>query len=170
MPITPPQRLRRHLLVMGAAVVLALGLAVGPAAALGKQGKPGAYYQPPTPYHDVGTFDPECADVDVSIAYDYKGINSLREAPGTDGQAFFGKDRYRFSEVWSEASTGEVLFTLRGQYRLEDVKAKRVRKSAVPRDVVPPEGLVGPIYPSPRSRATYVTERVNTQKKKKNKK
>lgn len=146
MPIPSPQRLRGHVLAVGAALVLTLGLAAPPAAAQGKHHQHDAYYQPPTAYHNVGDFDPECADVDVTATYDYAGVDSLRNVPGSDGQAFLYKDTYRFSEVWKEASTGEVLFTQRGQYRFEEVKAKRVDASAVPSDVVPPEGLVGPIY------------------------
>jgi hypothetical protein len=147
--------IRRPLAALAAfvAVVLALGLTMSPANATGHKhrhggghGQAGAYAQPPTPYHNVGTFDPECADVNVSVAYDYKGVNSIRKVRHTDGQAFFFKDRYRFSEVWSDAGTGDELFTLRGAYRFEEVRAERVRKSAVPADVVPPEGLIGPIY------------------------
>jgi hypothetical protein len=133
------------------AVVLALGLTMSPAGATGRHhgdrhGQAGAYVQPPTPYHNVGSFDPECADVDVSGTYDYEGVDSIRKARHTGGQAFFYKDTFRFTEVWSEAGSGEVLFTLRGAYRFEEVRAERVRKSAVPDDAVPPEGLTGPIY------------------------
>jgi hypothetical protein len=140
-----PHPIRRRLAV-AATVVLSLGFTASPASATGVHDQAGPYVEPPTPYHNVGEFDPECADVDVSVAYDYKGVSSVRRVRGTDGQAFFAKDRFRFSEVWSEASTGEVLFTQRGRYRFEEVKAKRVRKADVPADAVPPEGLVGPVY------------------------
>lgn len=139
---TPSSRLIRRLLAVVAVAVLALGLTVGPAGATGKP----VYVEPPTPYHEVGSFDPECADVDVSVDYDYRGVSSVRVAPGTDGQAFFLKDTYRFSETWSAASTGKVLFTIRGHYRFQEVKAERVSKRDVPRDLIPPEGLVGPVY------------------------
>jgi hypothetical protein len=132
------------------AVVLALGLTMSPASAAGRDGdrpgQAGPFVQPPTPYHDAGSFDPECADVDVSVAFTVKGVDSIRRVRRTGGQAFFFNDRFRFTETWSDAGTGDVLFTQRGAYRFGEVRAQRVRKSAVPDDVVPPEGLVGPIY------------------------
>jgi hypothetical protein len=140
------QRAVPRRLAVAAAALIGLGLTSGPASATGNPHQAGGYVEPPTPYHNVGTFDPECADVDVSVAYDYKGVTSVRRVRGTDNQAFFAKDRYRFSEVWTDVSTGEVLFTQRGRYRFEEVRAVRVRKSDVPADVVPPEGLTGPIY------------------------
>jgi len=133
----------------GVAVVLTLGLTVGPAVGSPNEDRPGqagGFFQKPTPYHDVGTFDPECADVDVSVAFDYKGVFSIRKARHTGGQAFFAENRFRFTETWSEAGSGDVLFTQRGAYRFEEVRAVRVRKSAVPDDVIPPEGLVGPVF------------------------
>ncbi len=114
--------------------------------AAGKKHQRGSFFEPPTPYHDTGTFDPECEDVDASVAFDYKGVFSTRNVRGSDGQAFFAKDKFRFTETWSEASTGKVLFTQRGAYWIEEVAAKRVKKSRVPHDLVPPEGLIGPIY------------------------
>lgn len=139
-----------HLLAAGMAAVLTLGLTMGPAlsaaSATGQHSRPGTYVQPPTPYDNSGTFDPECADVAVEVTYRYRGVDSIRRVPGTDGQAFFYKDAFRFSETWTDTSNDKVLFTQRGRYRYEEVKAKQVPASAVPADAVPPEGLVGPIY------------------------
>lgn len=112
----------------------------------GKEHQRGSFFQEPTPFHDTGTYDPECEDVDVSAAFDYKGVASIRNVRGSDGQAFFAKSKFRFKEIWTEASTGKVLFTQRGAYRFEEVAAKRVRTSKVPGDLVPAGGLIGPIY------------------------
>jgi hypothetical protein len=146
MSYAPSAHSIRRLLALGAAVVLSLGLVGSPAAATGKPDQAGDYYQRPTPYHNTGTFDPECEDVDVSVAYDYQGVDSVRIVPGSDNQAFLLKDRFRFEEIWSDASTGEVLLVWRGRYRFQEVRADFVPNSDVPDDLVPPEGLVGPVY------------------------
>lgn len=111
------------------------------------------YVRPPTPYRDRGKFDPGCPDVDVVLHYDYVGVESLRRLKGSKGQAFLVKDRVRhFKETWVEkGSGGEVLFTWRGQHVFEETGGRRVPKSKVPDALIPPKGLVGPIY---RFRAT----------------
>jgi hypothetical protein len=136
----------RRAVAVAVGVALAVGTAMGPASAGQRNHQAGAYVQRPTPYHDTGTFDPGCSGVKVDLAYDYRGVSSIRRARGTQGQAFFLEDGYRFTERWTDASTGKLLLTYRGREHFQEVRAVRVPKAAVPADAVPPEGLTGPIY------------------------
>jgi hypothetical protein len=134
--------------VLAAAVTTVLGLLAVPSAAAQQAafGARGDYFQPPTPYQDSGTFDPECEGLDVTVHFRVRGVDSLRNVPGSAGEAFLLKDKYRFHEVWKETRTKRVLFTAQGAYRFKEVSATRVPNSKVPRDLVPEEGLVGPVY------------------------
>ena len=103
------------------------------------------YYQPPTPYHDSGSYDPGCGDSGVTARFRVNGTDSLKFVKGSHGQAFLLDDSYRFFEKWRD-SKGEIILTWRGEFHFKEFFAERVRKSQVPDDVIPPEGLVGPIY------------------------
>lgn len=128
--------------------VSGLGLAVSltgvPSQAAG--GQAGGYYQPPKPYQFSDRFDPECEGLGLTVKVRVRGVDSLRYVKGSGKQAFFLKDRYRFFEKWKDKASGEVLFTWRGRYLLEEYAARRFAKSDVPEHLVPEEGLVGPIY------------------------
>ena len=136
----------RRTLALVAGALLAVGTGGAPANASGGPGQAGGYVQPPTPYHDSGTEDAGCPNVKATIAYADRGVSSIRRARGTHGQAFFLTDRYRFSETWTETTTGKVLFTFRGRARYQEVRARQVPKADVPADAVPAEGLTGPIF------------------------
>jgi len=116
------------------------------AAGAAASAKEGAYYTPPTPYHNVGNFDPGCRNVDVKIHYDYEGVYSDKNVAGSHGQAFLHKDDFDFTETWKLKSSGEVLLTIGGSLVYEEISAKRVAKSDVPNRFIPKKGLVGPIY------------------------
>lgn len=105
----------------------------------------GSYYDPPSRYDDSGTYDPGCAGLDLTARWRQRGVASNRNVRGTDGQAFFASNDYRFREVWVDNPTGKTVITIRGAFDFEEVAARRVRTSSVPKDLVPPEGLVGPI-------------------------
>jgi hypothetical protein len=141
-------RLARPVLVAALTTLLAITSALwaAPSASALQTGVRGDYFQPPTPYQDSGTFDPECEKVDVTVHYRVRGVDSLRNVPGSDGEAFLLEDSYRFQDVWKKAGSKRVLFTQRGHYRFREVSATPVRKADVPRELVPAEGLVGPIY------------------------
>ena len=138
-------RLHRTKFLWGAALtalaMASVGVAGTPAYARGD-----GYYTPPTPYNNVGNYDPGCRNVDVKLHYDYDGVYSEKKAPGTHGQAFFYKDEFTFTETWKLRATGELLLTQSGTLVYEEVSAKRVPKSEVPKRLVPKGGLVGPIY------------------------
>jgi hypothetical protein len=121
------------------------GLTIAPA---GASGSPSGdeYYTPPTPYHNVGNFDPGCRGADVKLHYDYEGVYSDKNVPGTHSQAFFHKDEFDFTETWTLKGSDEVLFTQSGHLVYEEVSATRAPKSEVPKRLVPKKGLVGPIY------------------------
>ena len=78
--------------------------------------------------------------------YRVRGIDSIKNVPGSDSQAYLAANQYRFREVWKDNETGDVLFRWWGKYRIVEYAAKRVKKSHVPADLIPPEGLTGPIY------------------------
>lgn len=130
--------------------VLGTALALVPLTALPAQAAApltaGPYYEKPTPWSDSGDFDPECPGLDLTVSFDAQGVSSARRVTGSDGQAFFAKNKVRFTETWTDDSTGTVLFTIEGRYVFEEVAARRVAKSAVPRRLVPRQGLKGPIF------------------------
>jgi hypothetical protein len=105
----------------------------------------GSYFQPPTPYQDSGTYDPGCGDLGVTARFWVHGVDSLRNVPGSHGNAFLLDDNFRFFEKWKD-SKGDSILTWRGRFHFKEFFAKRVPKSQVPDHLIPPEGLVGPIY------------------------
>lgn len=146
MPRNKRARLARSVLV--AALITVLGVTAAPAASAQRvaSGARGDFFEPPAPYRDSGKFDPECGGIDVTVHFRVRGVSSLRNVPGSGGQAFLLKDRYRFRDVWTETKTKRVLFTQRGQYSFEEVSAARVPNAKVPRELIPEEGLIGPVY------------------------
>lgn len=144
------ERTFRLLAVICAVVLTAtLGLATGASAHTGHHHgyltETNGYNQVPTPWEDSGSYDPECQGYDMTAYYSARGVNWIFNIKGTN-QAFFGTNKYHFREVWKDNTTGKILFTWKGTYKSEEYAAKRVNKSAVPADLIPPEGLVGPIF------------------------
>jgi hypothetical protein len=107
--------------------------------------KTDGYYQVPTPWTDSGEYDPECEGYDMTAYYYVKGINWIKNIKGTD-QAFFGTNKFHFKEFWKDDETGKLLFTWKGTYKSQEFAAKRVKKSDVPADLIPADGLVGPVF------------------------
>lgn len=121
------------------AAVIGVGLAPTPAAAV-------EFYQPPTPYDETYEDDPECEGLNLVVTGRIRGVDSIRVAPGTDGQAFFLKNRYRYQEVWTNTDTGET-FRVVGRAVFREVSARFVPNDEVPAELIPPDvGLVGPVY------------------------
>ena len=139
-----PRRSLVTTLVAVTTAALLLPLTAFPAAAAPLRA--GGYYERPAPYDDRFEFDPECADVDVTVTGRARGVFSIRHVIGSGRQAFLGKDRFRLREVWTDTATGEVLFRYRAKKLFQEVSARRVAKSAVPRRLVPDEGLKGPVF------------------------
>lgn len=103
------------------------------------------YYQEPTPWEDSGSYDPECEGYDMTAYFWANGITWTKNIKGTN-QAFFGTNKFHFKEVWKDNDSGKTLFTWKGKYKSSEFAAKRVKKSHVPEDLVPPDGLVGPVF------------------------
>lgn len=147
---------RRRMLAWGGVAALAFAASTGPAAADTRDHSTGHhrhgshhrpdFVQPPTPYSFTEDFDPGCAGLDVAGHFEITGVTSIRRAPGTGGQGFLLKDSYRFSETWRAGGTGEVIFRISGQYVFEERRATLVPNDQVPAELIPPGGLVGPVY------------------------
>jgi hypothetical protein len=135
-----------------AARIAALGTAIAlvPLTALPAEAaaplRPGPYYEKPAAWSDSGEFDPDCQGLDLTVSYDAHGVSSARHVLGSNGQAFFAKDKATFKETWTDNSTATVLFTIEGDYVFEEIAAQRVAKSDVPRRLVPRQGLKGPVF------------------------
>ena len=72
-------------------------------------------------------------------------MNAILNVPGTDGQAFLGQQTYFFHEKWINKKTKKRFFVdAAGQYA--DTSATKVSKANVPADLIPEDGLVGPVY------------------------
>jgi hypothetical protein len=116
-------------------------LAVFPASAIAG-GRP-SYFQPPTPYTDHIVVDDICEGFVTEIQFD--GVESLRNVPGSDGQAFLYKDVYTRHEDWTNTATGRT-FTVDADATVKEVSARRVPTRKVPAELIPEEGLIGPVY------------------------
>jgi hypothetical protein len=132
----------RRSLVVGSLAVCAAGLLTAPAQAAAA---PDVYYDPPTPYAYHETFNPGCHTAPFKVKARGEGVNSILNVPGTHGQAFLAGNTYFFHEKWINKKTGKR-FTLTGQGQFNELTATRVPTWKVPKDVVPDEGLTGPIY------------------------
>jgi hypothetical protein len=143
--------IRRTAAVAGA-VLLAWTCGAAPAQAdarsplAGGQHGRGGYVQEPGPYSFEETFDPECPGLGVSGHFEIDGVSSVRALRGTGGQAFLLRDRYSFRETWTEAGTGREILTISGQYLFQEQSATLVPNEDVPAELIPPGGLVGPVY------------------------
>jgi hypothetical protein len=151
---------RRTLASVVAATALALTIGAVPTEASGSSGEHshgksehdsehsghGSFVQPPTPYSSSEDFDPGCPGLDISAHFEIEGVTSVRAARGTEGQGFLLKDSYRFSETWVEAGSGDPIFKIAGRFVFEEISAKKVPNDQVPPDLIPPGGLVGPVY------------------------
>jgi hypothetical protein len=122
-------------------LVCTLSLVGSPAQASG-----GGYYSPPERYEFADEFDPECEGASYVAAFEVEGISSLRNVKGSGGQAFLVADTFRFNETWRDADTGEVVMSLRGAFDFREISARLVPTSQVPDELIPEEGLVGPVY------------------------
>lgn len=131
-------RVRR--LVM-TALLAAVGLLV---AVVPAQAAPD-FFQPPTPYDQHYRFDPECPGQHLIVKGHAFGVDSLLNVAGSHGQAFLLEDHYNFRETWRNLRTGKR-FIVSGHGHFTETSATFVANSDVPADLVPPEGLVGPVY------------------------
>ncbi len=151
---------RRAFSSVVAATTLVLTIGAVPTAASGNSdehshGKSGhdsehsrhsSFVQPPTPYSFSEDFDPECPGLDISAHFEVEGVTSIRAARGTEGQGFLLKDSYRFSETWTEAGSEDLILKIAGRFVFEEISAKKVPNDQVPSELIPPGGLVGPVY------------------------
>jgi hypothetical protein len=122
--------------------IAAIALIAPPAVAAGG---PSGFYQPPERYEEQYTFDPECPNVAIAGAGEVSGVSSLRFVPGSDGQAFLLTDRFAYEDTWTNTVTGKS-FRVTGRVLFREVSAEFVPLTDVPADVIPPEGLTGPVY------------------------
>lgn len=127
------------------AVALALTVCASAAAwpAGATAGERVSYYQPPTPYTDHVVVDDICEGFVTEIQFD--GIDSFRNVTGSGGQAFLYTDVYTRHEDWTNTATGRT-FTIDADATVKETAARRVPKREVPAELVPEEGLIGPIY------------------------
>lgn len=105
----------------------------------------GAVHTPRTPFHDEWSFTETCGDLELSVEGRSFGVYSDRYVAGSHGQAFLARQRNTWHEVWTDSATGEH-FRVGGHTVFQEDRAKLVPKWRVPDDLVPPEGLVGPVY------------------------
>ncbi len=137
---------RSRIVSLGATLALSivsLALGVGSASATSSGG--GQVYQPPTRNTGTYSFDPECAGQHLVVRGKYDNVDTTFNLPGSNGQAFLAKQRYSWSERWVDKRSGDKFYVWgRGLFR--ETSGTYVPKSDVPADLVPPEGLVGPVY------------------------
>lgn len=130
----------RRLTVVFVVVTLGVMVGAGPATAHG-----GRFFQPPTPYSSDYQFDPECPGLALNVTGHNHGVEAILFVPGSHGQAFLDRNHYNFREKWQNLSTGKS-FQVSGHGFFKEISAKFVPNEDVPVDLVPPEGLVGPVY------------------------
>ncbi len=131
--------LRRTFLVTA---LLSLGLV---AVALPAQAGAPDYFDPPTRYDDTYSFDPECDGLNMIVTGRTHGVYANLNVAGSNGQAFLSRNRYWYREVWKNLDTRER-FVVSGHGYFREVKATFVPTDQVPPELVPPEGIVGPVY------------------------
>ena len=139
-----PRRSLVTTLVAVATAALLLPLSAFPAAAAPL--RPGPYFERPAPFDNSGEFDPECRGLDLTVTFEASGVESVRHVLGSGGQAFFGRSRVRFREVWTDNTTGQKLFRIDGRFLGEETAARRVPRRAVPERLIPEGGLKGPVF------------------------
>ena len=120
-------------------------LVIGKAAAALVLGS--TFFQPPTPYEFTDSFDPECPGASFRVDVAGRGVDSLRNVPGSDGQMFLLTDTYRNVVTWTNLDTGRTA-TITSQATVRESNPLPVSVADVPPELVPDEGLVGPVYQS----------------------
>ena len=105
----------------------------------------GTIYQLPTPYSNSYAFDPGCANISLSVVGRVHGIDTIFNLAGSHGQAFLDLQTYAYKERWTNTKNGKW-FTIQGAGIYQEVSATFVPKKDVPKGLIPPEGLVGPVY------------------------
>lgn len=65
--------------------------------------------------------------------------------PGSDGQAFLYTDVHTRHGQWTNTATGRTL-TVDADATVKEISPQRVAKRDVPAQLIPEEGLIGPIY------------------------
>jgi hypothetical protein len=130
----------RRLTVVFAVVTLGVIVGAAPASAHG-----GRFYQPPTPYSNDYQFAPECPGLALDVTGHAHGVEAILFVRGSHGQAFLDRDHYNYRETWKNTSTGKR-FQVSGHGFFKEISAKFVPNEDVPADLVPPEGLIGPVY------------------------
>lgn len=142
---TPPLRRQRARLGVVTGLALLLQVLLVPYASAAPL-HPGGYYREPREYADSGTVDPQCPGLDLSVRFRVHGVASLRNVIGSARQAFLLKDRFRFREVWVDDTDGSTVFAIKGRYIFKETDVRRVARRAVPPHLLPPGGLVGPVF------------------------
>lgn len=141
-----PLRHCRSRMVKATTIAIACAGAILAPASVSATTATGSFQTPPTPYENIGNYNPRCKNVDVRVHYDYEGVYSVKNVAGTNGQAFLSKDDHTFTETWKLQETSKTLLTVTGSRVNEEISAKRVAKADVPDRLIPKQGLVGPIY------------------------
>lgn len=105
----------------------------------------GRVFQPPTPFSQSYSFDPGCPGISLNISGTNSGVETILVAPGTHGQAFYDIQHYTVDQKITNTANGKyVTNTADSVYSEHD--AQFVPNRRVPTDLVPPGGLVGPVY------------------------
>ena len=129
------------MLIAAALALLGLFTVITPASA----STAGTVYQPPTSYANQYAFDPGCSGLDLWVTGRNHGVEWVFNVPGSNHQAFLDNNEYAFKERWTNTKTGRW-FTIQGDGFFQEYSATRVPLHQVPPDLVPPGGLVGPVY------------------------
>jgi len=128
-------RTRAAAVGLAAAVTLVAGAGPSTAAA--------DYYQPPTPFSN--SFEFEDCDGAVEGQGSNRGIESLRNVPGSDGQAFLLTSAFTFQVQLTNKNTGRSV-TERGQRLIREVSGERVADADVDAVVGEDVEFIGPVY------------------------
>ncbi len=130
--------------IFGAVMVfLGLGLMTAPASAAPL---PDNVYQPPKPFSYDGSYvNKDCKGAKYKVTYKGKGVEWILNVPGSDGQAFLANNKNKGGEVWKNKKTGKW-FTVSWDTIFQETGATFVPNDEVPAELIPEEGLVGPVY------------------------
>ena len=126
----------------GAAIGMTI-VALGSASAVAAG--PGSVYQLPTPYASSYSFDPGCTNISLVVHGKKSGVDTIFNLAGSHGQAFLDLKTYSFKDKWTNPKNGKY-FTVQGNGTYQEVGGAFVPKKDVPTFLIPPEGLVGPVY------------------------
>jgi len=131
----------RRILLTASIALVGLGVVATPASASGS----GTIYQPPTHWSNNYAFDPGCPGLSLSVVGANHGVEWIFNVPGSDHQAFLDNNKYVFNETWTNTETGRW-FTLQGNSFYQEYSARRVPLHQIPPDLVPADGVVGPVF------------------------